>query len=85
VTHLVADLQPNLAIALLLLLGELLRRRSATRRTLPTGELVVAPLRVAMAIAVDAVDADPLALGAKVLEVLVVRAIARRYQALALR
>ena len=61
-----ADLQPNLATALLLLLGELLRRRPGTRRTLPTGELVVEPLRVAMAIAVHAVDADPLALGAEV-------------------
>ena len=84
VPHLAADRLPRLAIALLLFLGELLRGRPAARGALPTGELVVAPLRVAMAMAVDAVNADPLALGTEVVEIRAVGGIPRRHQALTL-
>src|SRR5206468_297672 len=84
VTHLVADHLARFAIALLLLLGELLRRRAAPRGAFPAGELVVSLLRVAMTMAVDAVNADPLALVAEMLEIGVVGLVAGCHQALAL-
>src|SRR5437667_8998881 len=85
VAHIVADHLACLAIALPLLLEELIGRRPAASGALPTGELVVAPLRVAMAIAVHTVDADPLALGAEVLQIVAICRVTWRDQALALR
>ena len=83
-THLVTDEVTSFAIALLLFLRELLGGRPTARRTFPTGELLVSPLRVAMAMAVHAVNPGPLAFVAEVLEVGVVGGIARRDEALAL-
>jgi hypothetical protein len=54
------------------MLGELLRRRSASRGAFSAGELVVASLGIAMAMAVDTVNADSLALVAEMLEIRVV-------------
>ncbi len=65
VAHLVADYGARLAIDRPLSLRELLRLRTAPRGALPTGELVVAPLRVAMAVAMHTVNADPFALVAE--------------------
>ena len=77
-THLTADHLPRFAIDGLLLRCELLRRRPAARRALPTGQFLIAGLSVEMAMAVEGVNADPRALVAEVLEIVAVGGIAGR-------
>jgi hypothetical protein len=84
VAHLAADYFSRLAIDGLLFRRELLRRCTATRRTLPAGQFLVARLRIEMPMPVEGVNADPRALVAEVLEIVAVGGIARRNEALTL-
>src|SRR2546422_2254647 len=84
VTHLMADGDARLAIDDFLLTRELLRGRSSARRAFPAGQLFVARLRIEMAMPVESVNANSLALVAKVLQIVAVGGIAGCDEALAL-
>ena len=84
VTHLAADGFARFAIGGLLFRRELLRPRPAARRAVLAGQFLVASLRVEMPVAVEAVNADALALVTEVLEIVAICGIARRDQTLPL-
>src|ERR1700737_1718666 len=81
VPHFAADDFARLAIDLLLFRRELVGRRTAARGAFPAGQYLVARLRVEMTVAVDAVNADALTLGAKVRQVVAVSGIGGGHQA----